>query len=235
MTFGEKLQELRRGSGMSQDALAEKLDVSRQAVSKWERDEAMPETDKVVRIAQLFGVSIDYLLLNEQPGNPEPQPQYQYQPPRYEDTGLGRVERFLRRHGYKFGYGLMAAGAVVCAICLLMYGIWPAIGNSFFGGFWDAADDLGNSLTGNFGVQIEGDIPPELEDELIGMLGGSSGSTVIDGFWGSATDSMQQSMSSAIRVQASLFLIGLIPGVLLLAAGIFVVVKGKKIAAETLG
>ena len=47
MTFGEKLQSLRQRSGMSQDALAERLQVSRQAVSRWERDETMPETDKV--------------------------------------------------------------------------------------------------------------------------------------------------------------------------------------------
>ena len=45
MTFGEKLQDLRRKAGMPQDMLAEKLEVSRQAVSKWERDEAMPETE----------------------------------------------------------------------------------------------------------------------------------------------------------------------------------------------
>ena len=44
MTLGEKIQELRRKNAMSQDVLAEKLEVSRQAVSKWERDEAMPET-----------------------------------------------------------------------------------------------------------------------------------------------------------------------------------------------
>lgn len=47
MTFGEKLQSLRQRAGMSQDALAERLQVSRQAVSRWERDETMPETDKV--------------------------------------------------------------------------------------------------------------------------------------------------------------------------------------------
>ena len=45
MTFGEKLQSLRQRAGMSQDALAERLQVSRQAVSRWERDETMPETD----------------------------------------------------------------------------------------------------------------------------------------------------------------------------------------------
>lgn len=62
MTFGEKLQKLRAREGLSQDALAELLDVSRQAVSKWERDEAMPETEKVVRISNCFQVTTDYLL-----------------------------------------------------------------------------------------------------------------------------------------------------------------------------
>lgn len=64
MTFGEKLQRLRQRAGMSQDALAEKLNVSRQAVSRWERDETMPETDKVVLLADLFDVTTDYLLRN---------------------------------------------------------------------------------------------------------------------------------------------------------------------------
>lgn len=62
MTFGEKLQQLRMKSGMSQDKLAEMLEVSRQAVSKWERDETMPETEKVIRISEIFNVTTDYLL-----------------------------------------------------------------------------------------------------------------------------------------------------------------------------
>ena len=66
MTFGEKLQKLRARAGLSQDQLAELLDVSRQAVSKWERNEAMPEAEKLVRISRQFGVSTDYLLLEEQ-------------------------------------------------------------------------------------------------------------------------------------------------------------------------
>lgn len=62
MTFGEKLQMLRQRAGMSQDALAEQLHVSRQAVSRWERDETMPETEKVVALADLFDVTTDELL-----------------------------------------------------------------------------------------------------------------------------------------------------------------------------
>ena len=65
MTFGEKLQSLRQKAGMSQDVLAEKLDVSRQAVSRWERNETMPETEKVILLADLFGVTTDYLLRPE--------------------------------------------------------------------------------------------------------------------------------------------------------------------------
>ena len=73
MTFGEKLQKLRAQAGLSQDQLAELLDVSRQAVSKWERNEAMPEAEKVVRISRRFGVSTDYLLLEEM-GSPTQRP-----------------------------------------------------------------------------------------------------------------------------------------------------------------
>lgn len=65
MTFGEKLFELRSDAGLSQDRLAEMLEVSRQSVSKWERDEAMPDTDKIVLISKIFSVSTDSLLKDE--------------------------------------------------------------------------------------------------------------------------------------------------------------------------
>ncbi|MBR5806823.1 MAG: helix-turn-helix transcriptional regulator [Oscillospiraceae bacterium] len=62
MNFNEKLVALRKDAGMSQDALAEKLGVTRQAISKWELGTAMPETKSIVQIAQVFGVTTDYLL-----------------------------------------------------------------------------------------------------------------------------------------------------------------------------
>lgn len=65
MTFGEKLLKLRSNAGFSQDKLAEMLEVSRQSVSKWERDEAMPDTDKIVLISKIFSVSTDSLLKDE--------------------------------------------------------------------------------------------------------------------------------------------------------------------------
>lgn len=62
MTIGQKIYELRKNARITQEQFAEKLDVSRQAVSKWESDAAYPETDKLIKIAELFGVSCDYLL-----------------------------------------------------------------------------------------------------------------------------------------------------------------------------
>lgn len=62
MTFGEKLQILRRKHGLSQEQLAEQLDVSRQALSKWENGASMPETDKIILLSDIFHVSTDFLL-----------------------------------------------------------------------------------------------------------------------------------------------------------------------------
>ena len=62
MNFAEKLLTLRTQYGYSQEALAEKLNVSRQAISKWELGTTPPETDKVITISNFFEVSTDYLL-----------------------------------------------------------------------------------------------------------------------------------------------------------------------------
>lgn len=60
--LSEKIRELRRKNGLSQEELADKLNVSRQAVSKWETGAAVPTTETLVELANYFGVSLDYLL-----------------------------------------------------------------------------------------------------------------------------------------------------------------------------
>lgn len=62
MALGEKLSRLRRDNNYTQEQLAEILGVSRQAVSKWESDISYPETDKLIKLGELFNCSIDYLL-----------------------------------------------------------------------------------------------------------------------------------------------------------------------------
>lgn len=62
MTLGQKLKTLLKDNGMTQEDLAERLEVSRQAVGKWVNDKGIPEVGKIVQISNLFGVTTDYLL-----------------------------------------------------------------------------------------------------------------------------------------------------------------------------
>ena len=78
MIFSEKLVVLRKNKGMTQDALAEKLNVSRQAVAKWESGQAYPDISNLIQISDLMNVTVDYLvrdgecMMNVLPGeNPD--------------------------------------------------------------------------------------------------------------------------------------------------------------------
>ena len=62
MILGEKIAQLRRKNGWSQEELADKMEVSRQAVSKWESSQTTPDLERILRLSSLFGVTIDYLL-----------------------------------------------------------------------------------------------------------------------------------------------------------------------------
>ena len=62
MTFGERLYELRNKNNLSQEELAEILDVSRQSISKWENDKAYPEMTRLLFMSDYFDVSLDYLM-----------------------------------------------------------------------------------------------------------------------------------------------------------------------------
>lgn len=68
MSFGDNFKLIRKERGITQEQLAEMLDVSRQAVSKWEAGNGYPETDKLVIISKKLNVSLDYLLDNEPTG-----------------------------------------------------------------------------------------------------------------------------------------------------------------------
>ena len=62
MTTADKILKLRKEQGLSQEAFSEKLGVSRQSVSKWESGVSVPDTEKILAMSELFGVSTDYLL-----------------------------------------------------------------------------------------------------------------------------------------------------------------------------
>mgnify|MGYP003295081062 CR=1 FL=1 len=86
MKLSDKIIGLRKSNGMSQEDLAEKLNVSRQSISKWETNASVPELDKLIQLSDMFGISLDELVRSEAlevanvreeeaPSSPPPQPQ----------------------------------------------------------------------------------------------------------------------------------------------------------------
>lgn len=70
MEFNNKLYELRKQKGFSQEELANRLNVSRQTVSKWEVGDSTPDMEKLIAISDLFGISLDELILDKSPTPP---------------------------------------------------------------------------------------------------------------------------------------------------------------------
>ena len=94
MTLGQRIQEHRLRLGLSQEGLGEKLGVSRQAVSRWEADGAVPDTDKLIALSRLFGITLNELLQVENPPAREPAPaELAAPPPR--DRRRGRTAAIL--------------------------------------------------------------------------------------------------------------------------------------------
>ncbi|MCR5274591.1 MAG: helix-turn-helix domain-containing protein [Clostridiales bacterium] len=67
MSIAERILTLRKSKGMSQEQLAEAVGVSRQAVSKWESEQASPDPEKIITLSEVFGVTTDYLLKGVKP------------------------------------------------------------------------------------------------------------------------------------------------------------------------
>lgn len=113
LTIANRLVELRQSLGLSQEALAASLGVSRQAVSKWERAEASPDTDNLIALANLYDISLDALLL----GREAPPPQSE-KPPVLSGADEGREERKRRKKALlRFPY------PVFITLCYLWLGI----------------------------------------------------------------------------------------------------------------
>ena len=85
MNLGETIYRLRTKAGMSQDALAGALDVSRQSVSKWENNAAVPDLDKLIKLSEVFGVTLDELVGRGAPATPAAPPAQS--PPPYRTVG----------------------------------------------------------------------------------------------------------------------------------------------------
>ena len=117
MTFGEKLYQLRKSHGLSQEALAEKLNTSRQAISKWENNNGYPETEKIILIGKLFQVNLDDLLIEEKEINVDGAGVFQRELPGAERQGYyvnrETANGFLLYYKRKFLFLAAACGMIV--------------------------------------------------------------------------------------------------------------------------
>ncbi len=73
MNMADRIQYLRKAKGISQEELAEKVGVSRQAVSKWESEQSMPDLEKIIAMSDFFEVTTDYLLKGREPAKDQEQ------------------------------------------------------------------------------------------------------------------------------------------------------------------
>ena len=170
MKLNEKIFYCRRKAGLSQEALAEVLGVSRQAVSKWETGDAVPEISKLLSLAKTFDVTTDWMLSEEEPEEENADTNYyqetvnrgsntaEFTTERDTATGAERFERaaddwmervpgvlgkMVKKFGWLAGVYIAAVGAGFTALGAIM----KTVVNGMMNGFNSAA----NSMMGSFG------------------------------------------------------------------------------------
>ncbi len=111
MSIGNRISELRKKHNYSQEYVAEQLDVSRQAVSKWEQDQTSPDTSNLIAIAELFGVSVEYIATGKTIDVPQSSNEKSSTPKELPDqTGANRL----------LGIIILAIGIVFCVVMWLV-------------------------------------------------------------------------------------------------------------------
>lgn len=120
MTFGEKIQQLRKKQGWTQEELAAKIAVSRQALSKWELGTAIPDTENVLQISRLFGVSTDYLL-NDQYDSDEDLPAVRMSNEKINNFYKSKLRTVI---------GMCISGAALLG--MLVLGVFASVSNSVY-------------------------------------------------------------------------------------------------------
>ena len=125
MTLSEKILYCIKRCALSQEALAEKIGVSRQAISKWETGETAPELSKLALLAKTFGVTADWLISEDNPPESAAQGASQKQPSaptpnaNWVDSLPGAVQSLVRRYGWLAGAYIAASGAGMTIIGII--------------------------------------------------------------------------------------------------------------------
>lgn len=121
MTIGAKIAACRKRAGMSQEKLANELNISRQAVSRWETGEAVPDTEKVIQLSRIFHVTTDYLLLDI-----DETPQSAVPAENNRETEQRAAEKQMKRQSMRmhFGWFLLIFGVISFSATLIGAGLY---------------------------------------------------------------------------------------------------------------
>ncbi len=238
MKLHEKIYFCRKKAGLSQDALAERLGVSRQAISKWENGEAVPETMKLPTLAKEFGVTVDWLLSEDAEPCPDEVPEEPIQNQTGDSTissqsgstmfhstestmpewidGLPHfLSRMIRRFGWLVGVYIAVGGMGFTVIGALAKGISKAMvrsaQNAFnsIGGMNPIGGSMGDAVIYDAsGNLIEGEMAEMILGELNLSAGYDSFMPGMDGVTEFMTFNPVDMVGSVIMVIGILMLIG---------------------------
>lgn len=251
MKLSDKIWVCRKKAGLSQEALAERIGVSRQAISKWETGEAAPEITKLPLLARTFGVTADWLLddsaepeedvpeaaaqeaaedfssvdpvgaTTDRPSS-EPAPAY----PEWVENLPGFLGRMLKKYGWIFGLRIAISGAVFTAMGFVAKAIFGSMSNMASDGF----DPFGGMFPANESAMIFYDNAGNVIDPASFGLDASSFVTSGDPF-GFSNFSISSSMPEPFAIFCN-FIIGV--GLVLLIGGAVLAWYLKKKGQESL-
>lgn len=178
MKLNEKILYYRKAAKFSQEDLADRVGVSRQAVSKWELGESTPDVDKLLSLARAFGVTTDELLSEAEPAaapSQEEQARTETGPALSADIDklTGKLGRLIKRYGWLAGVYVALSGLGITVI--------GALARWGFGAFFAASNSMMSDF-GGMGVDWSYSGPPELEAEIMGQLGIAPAASPFGGF-----------------------------------------------------
>lgn len=259
MKLNEKIFYCRRKAGLSQEALAEELGVSRQAVSKWETGDAVPEISKLVSLAKTFNVTTDWLLSEEEPEEQQNSNTYYqetaswgsnttyYNGERDSTTSAERFEKaaddwmdrvpgvlgkMVRKFGWLAGVYIAFGGAGFTALGVIA----KVMVNGMMNSFNRATDSMFGGFGGFGGSSVtfydeNGNALSASESAELAELFGGSGNFGMNSVLDSGLDAMNGMMqNNPVSILANIMIIG---GLIALVGGsVFAVVWYKK-AKET--
>ena len=238
MKLSDKIYHCRKKAGLSQEALAEKIGVSRQAISKWETNEASPEISKLPLLARTFGVTADWLLDD----SAEPEEASPHEAPAPSDAEIpeasqgadrptapvypawvdhlpGFLGRMLKKYGWIFGLRMAVSGALFTAMGF--------VGKAMFSSMNSMVPSMGSMFpaTQNAGVTFFDEAGNMVDPSALGITDLSP-----FGITGSSTFSITTKLSNPADILCNfMILIGLV----LLIGGILLALYLKKKGQES--